>query len=118
MQFSLSSLLGFSGVFAAFFITTGFAAMSMTKVSPTSFRVARFCFMATGIVPAITVWYAAIQSQVPYWGRGSIVILGSSAIGLVVGYLLRLVNENETAYSATRAEKEVVSDGRLELSYD
>ncbi len=97
--FSLPWLLGISGVFAAFLIPLGFGALSMTKVSRESFRVARACFIASGVAPAITVLYAASQFQMIYWQRVCVLVIGGLAIALPIRYLLKLVNENEKAHT-------------------
>jgi len=100
-QISFLSLLGYSGASVIFFVPVGFAALSMTRVSPKSFQVARICFIATGIVPFLTVLYAAIQYQMADWQRISVFLVGTAIVLVPIGYLVRLVNENEEAHSET-----------------
>ena len=93
----MRSLLAYSGIFAASLVSLGFAALSMTRVTRESFRIARACFIAAGVVPAITVLYAASQFQV-YWMPACVVFLGGVTIALPIWYFLGLVNENEKAH--------------------
>jgi hypothetical protein len=100
-QLSLSSLLLSSGAIAAVLVPLGFGAISVTKLSPKSFQVARICFIGSGVVPLIAVLYTASQFQMLYWQRLCVAIIGGVAVVLPVVYLLRLVDENETAHSET-----------------
>src|SRR4051794_17021719 len=73
--------------------------MSMTKVSPTSFQFARVCFVASGVMPFVTLWYLAIQFQMLLWQRAIFTVLGAIGLGRLLWYLLSLVNENEAAHA-------------------
>ena len=103
-MFSLPWLLGISGVSATFLIPLGFGALSMTKVSPKAFQFARICFVASGVMPAVTVWYLATQFLMPLWAHFGVAVIGSTIVALPMGYLLRLVNENQNAHRETEVK--------------
>ena len=84
-QISILSLLGYSGASTVFFITLGFAALSMTKVSPKSFQLARICFIATGVVPLAALIYAATQYQMANYWRIIVFLVGTTTIAVQIG---------------------------------
>jgi hypothetical protein len=114
MEFSLPLLLGSSAGCAVFFIGSAFAAMSMTKVTPFAFRIARLCIVAAAVVPIITVSHAATHFQMPSWVRVVITTIGLAAIGLPAWALFKLVNENEKAHNETLAPNFITFDPRVE----
>lgn len=107
MELSLPWLLGSSAGCAVFFIGSAFAAMSMTRITPFVFPIARLCIVAAAVVPTITVGYLATQFQMPLWSRVAIVVLGLAVITSAGGMLFRLVSENQIAHNETQAEKVV-----------
>ena len=51
-------------------------------------------------MPFMTLWYLATQSQMQLWQRAIVTVLSAIVLGLLLLYLLRLVNENEAAHAA------------------
>lgn len=76
-------------------LTLGWGAMQMLDAHRTEFRIARVCFLAAAVMPALATTYSLIQMKAPAVTRIGFGVATAIAIGIAEKYLLGWVSERE-----------------------